>query len=650
MSEYGPRDLVILALAGVQRYITESRTTADLRSASEIVAHLAAEAVRRLDGTHDARIVFPAPAERKGEQNGKGNRCGAEDGMPNRVVALLPEGAGPAAARDTADHLNDTWEGWMREVFGTEQHRVPGWPVVQWVSVPAGSESYEQDWSYAQRSLAERKNTRNFNQPGDSPGDLCMLSPRWRAVDKENLPHNSPKHLGRERLAVANWVKRLWHRTSAGSHESFPSTNAIASLPYRHAVLKLWGTVSGISDIVGELSRSAKALGPDPIEETPTPGLPAQPTGTDANWLRGRGSRWVFPEPWHVDALSREFTDTTEDAEAKRADPEFVDAVQSGGKAAQALVELMGEQGVPPPSPHLAVLVQDLDSMGRHLSGNAPGQDGSRLDLSRGHTVHTEVSARLARTAARQREAVRKASGIVVYAGGDDLLALVPAASALEATRACRAANAPGLPSASNGLLFFHHGSSLRQALAGAHELLEEAKALRHKNGLGVGFIRASGSHAECVLPWEGERRDGVPEPESSPVDALELFVPSTHHPRARLSPRLLSDLLTEQVHLDGGGEQNQSEFDALPYRVARAEMGRLVHRHTSLVPVPSSERQNGGPSDERTDTGPVQRDREERKAFSAEATTSLERMAAGRRLVDEGAIRVALFLRQEAH
>ena len=648
MSEHGPHDLVVVALAGVQRYITESRTTADLRAASQIVAHLAAEAVARLVGEHDAEMVFPAPVER----DGKRRKSDADDGMPNRVVALLPQGTGPAAAQDTASHLDTVWERWMEEIFDRSMHQVPGWPVVQWVSVPSSPGSYERTWERAQRALAERKNTRNFSQPGDVPGELCMLSPRWRAVDEEDLPPRTPKHLRRERLAVANWVKRLWHHTSAGSHESFPSTNAIASLPYRHAVLTLWkgeGTAA-IGDLVAELHRSAKRLGTDPIGETWTPGLPSEPRTTEADWLRGRGSRWVFPESWHVDALSREFTDTAEEAERRREDPGFVDAVRSGGKAAQALVELLTEQGVPPPSPHLAVLVQDLDSMGRYLSGGAPGQDGSRLDLSRGHTVHTDVSTRLALTAARQREAVKKAGGVVVYAGGDDLLALVPAASALAAVRACREAGDPGLPHASNGLLFFHHGDSLRQALARAQELLEEAKALRGKNGLGVGFIRSSGSHAECVLPWREEIRDGVPEAEGSPVDALELFVPSGHHPRARLSPRLLSDLLAAQVHLDGGDERVHGDFDVLPYRVARAEMQRLVLRHTSLVPALLGPHREEKADSDTDDTDTRAREREERQAFAAKATTALERLAPGRRLVDEGAIRVALFLRQEAH
>ena len=650
MSERDPRDLVVIALSGVQRYITESRTTADLRAASQIVAHLAAEAVDHLDG-HSAKMVFPAPVQQS-EQSGKRHKRGTEDGMPNRVVALLPEGTGPTAAKHTAKHLDAVWKKWMQEVFDRRMPQVPGWPAVQWVSVPAGLGSYAQAWKSAQRSLAQRKNTRAFRQPEDTPGELCMLSPRWRAVDFSHLPPRTPTHLKQERLGAANWVKRLWHHTSTGSRESFSSTNAISSLPYRHAILTRWENTAGIRELVVRLRQAARDLGNDPIEETPTPGLPPEPRNPEANWLRERGGRWIYPEAWHVDALAREFTETAQEADRLREDPRFMAATRSGYEAAQNLEDLMVDQGVPAPSPHLAVLVQDLDSMGKHLSGEAPGQDGQPLDLSRGHTVHTDVSARLAHTAARQRKAIEKVGGVVVYAGGDDLLALVPAASALEATRACRNAGDPGLPHASNGLMFFHHGASLHQALAGAQELLERAKELSNKNGLGVGFVRSSGSHASCVLPWQEE-----PEVAGSPVEALELFITSKHHPRVRLSPRLLSDLLAEQFHLDGGGQSALGEFDVLPYRAAHAEMRRLVLRHTSLSPplprsVHCEQEYAESTLENNTDHGtdPVKQDHEEREDFATKAARALERMAPHGRRLDEDAIRVALFLRQEAH
>ena len=647
MNDHGPQHLTIFAFSGVQTYITESRTTADLRAASQIITHLVTEAVRHLIGTHGAEMVFPPPDAK--------DDIDAKDGMPNRVVALLPSGQGATAAKDTKKHVEATWKRWVKEVFYQEMPPVPDWPKIQWVSVPVAPGSYKQAWDMAQRTLAERKNICDFTQPEDSPAELCMLSPRWRAVDQRSLPQYVPEHWKSEQLAVANWVKRMWGRTSyddktqnlvvKDSGRSFPSTNAIASLPYRYSVLRLWGTVSGISELVGQLHKAAteEPLASDPIKETLTPGLPDKPIGEVANWLRRRGSRWIYPETWHVDALARECTETLAEADVLKTDPSFIQTVRSGERAAQELVELMVAQGEDPPSPHLAVLVHDLDSMGEYLSGDSPGQDGRRLDLSLGHGEHSEVSARMARTATRQRKAVQSTGGVVVYAGGDDLLALVPAKVALDAARACRAAGDPGLPHASNGLLFFHHGSSLQHALNRANELLNVAKELDGRNGLGVGYIRASGSHADCALPWAEKVPKGAAPKEGSPVDALELFVPHKSHPRARLSPRLLADLLAQRNHLDEDtGQSTRGTYQVLPFPKARAVMKNLVLRHTSLTPSRSTEH------DEKTDEHPGERDERERKAFAEAATESLLRMAPGQRRVDENAIRVALFLRQE--
>ena len=266
MSEHDPRDLVVIALSGVQRYITESRTTADLRAASQIVAHLAAEAVDHLDG-HSAKMVFPAPVQQS-EQSGKRHKRGTEDGMPNRVVALLPEGTGPTAAKHTAKHLDAVWKKWMQEVFDRRMPQVPGWPAVQWVSVPAGLGSYAQAWKSAQRSLAQRKNTRAFRQPEDTPGELCMLSPRWRAVDFSHTSQD-PHTPEEERLGRPTGSS-VYGTTLPPVSGVFPHQRDL--LPYRHAILTRWRTPA--SGTRRAATPGSQDLGNDPIEETPTPGLP----------------------------------------------------------------------------------------------------------------------------------------------------------------------------------------------------------------------------------------------------------------------------------------------------------------------------------------------------------------------------------------
>ena len=56
----GPRDLLVVALSGVQQFISESRSTVDLAASSAIMAELAvtaADAFRR----SGVELIFPAP-------------------------------------------------------------------------------------------------------------------------------------------------------------------------------------------------------------------------------------------------------------------------------------------------------------------------------------------------------------------------------------------------------------------------------------------------------------------------------------------------------------------------------------------------------------------------------------------------------------
>ncbi|WP_408639027.1 type III-B CRISPR-associated protein Cas10/Cmr2 [Nocardiopsis suaedae] len=296
--------------------------------------------------------------------------------------------------------------------------------------------------------------------------------------------------------------------------------------------------------------------------------------------------------------------------------------------ASKALAQAGEQAGLAPPSPHLAVLVQDLDSMGRFLSGRGRGQDGGPLEVTA--EEHGRISRELSEVAAEQRSAVEKALGTVVYAGGDDLLALVPAAQALGVARACHDTVRAPLPTASTGLLFFHHDSSLREALHRAHELLAEAKRREGKHGLGIGYIRNSGAHAECVVGWA----DGAP-----PEEALRVFMPRGDSARIRLSPRLLADLIAERTHLDGGADGAGEDHRPLPRGVAEAEMRRLIRRHTTVAPPPGgSAPPEAAPKD----------DEKLKRAFAHDAVAALARLAPEGRLLDEDAVRVAVFLRQE--
>ena len=59
----GGQDLVVIALSGVQRFISESRATSDLSSASEVIERLAIEAATVCRNAYNrTELVLWAPS------------------------------------------------------------------------------------------------------------------------------------------------------------------------------------------------------------------------------------------------------------------------------------------------------------------------------------------------------------------------------------------------------------------------------------------------------------------------------------------------------------------------------------------------------------------------------------------------------------
>jgi CRISPR-associated protein Cmr2 len=208
-----------------------------------------------------------------------------------------------------------------------------------------------------------------------------------------------------------------------------------------------------------------------------------------------------------------------------------------------------------------------------------------------------------------------------VYAGGDDLLGLVPAATALAAARECRAGfldRCGGLlprPTVSSAVVFFHASYPLRDALARARAALVEAKETGGRDSLAVVVLRRGGEKAAAVLPWSG--RGGA-----DPTVALEGVVDSF---RTGLSPALVRDLYE--------GRRGLAELDRARLDYA-TELRRLVGRHL-----------DGGASTEQ--------DRDARAEAVAKGVQALEPVGSGRLTVDDvvawvGALAIARFVAQE--
>ena len=162
-------DLVLLSLGGVQRFIGESRSTADVAGASKIVqdlAGLAAHAVqRRLDGSPaPCGLIFPVAPD--------------APSVTNKIAFLAREGTGPGIARAAVEGISRSWRDRLEETFKTGQPpRTPGTPDLTWVSVtgPATDGDYGVLWKAAQCEMVGRRRARVF-EPVEIPQRSCLRS------------------------------------------------------------------------------------------------------------------------------------------------------------------------------------------------------------------------------------------------------------------------------------------------------------------------------------------------------------------------------------------------------------------------------------------------------------------------------------------
>lgn len=532
----------MLSVPGVQRHIAASRTTGDLASGSGQIAALASAGASAL-ARGGARLIFG--------DDGTGSKNG-----PNRVVALVaddPDGSrGAELARMAADDVRAVWSGWLLRVFPGSGSRTPGFPDVQWVCVPPSDGSYGRQFLRAQESMAARRRVRTFSAlaPEATGRQVCSVTARWLA--ESDPPPRARPHEKAEVLSALMWVKRI--APHADERPRTPSMASIATAPFRRRVLAHLND-DDVAAALGALASAAEGLG---LAEAPIHGLKVPDTSPQnlrpaARWLVERGGSWVDPGRWTPRVVLDESRTPMDEADART-------VATTGRAAAQRLARSVGAT----PGGYLAVIVLDLDDMGLFLSGRSPSRGGGWCPVT--VDSHREIAGTLAEVAARQMHDLESgplpgtAHAVPVYLGGDDLLLLAPAASALQVAQVVHDAVPDSLPTSSAAVLFVSRQAGLQPAVRDAQALLADAKRAPGKDRLAVGYQRRSGSTRRTILRW------------SDAASVLPAFSGAAAD-LAGLSPRLVTDLERETqalAELELGGFR----------RLVDAELRRLIDRH----------------------------------------------------------------------
>lgn len=389
----------------------------------------------------------------------------------------------------------------------------------------------------------------------------------------------------------------------AFNRHRFPSTATVATLPFRRELCALANEPAAAEDVgaANQRARLKRALDEwverldqaAPHRKRIPATLPGQLGSQCQGALEDLDGVWFYSTVYATrKAAEEELSESLTDAEAE--------GLPSAGRALGALIGQLGrELGVAPPARYYAILALDGDRVGQWLSGarNPTFQEllqPSSLslpnaDLQRPPGPLSQAALSAAEGAFSLSVApslVRRHDASLVYAGGDDVLALVPRAKALALARDLEQAFRQETtergellmgPAAtlSAAIVVAHHFEPLAEVVREAQKRLKEsAKEWCGRNALAIHLLKRSGAPLTAGLRWRIEDQNT-----SEIACAEHLATVVEAFAKGTLSRGLVSDVRRAGVAL-GGDQGLGATRDERTERLVKAELLRLAKRH----------------------------------------------------------------------
>jgi CRISPR-associated protein Cmr2 len=522
--------LLALAVGPVQEFIAAARRTRDLWFGSYLLSEIS-KAVAQSVQDHGGRLIFPHPETDLTSGDDQVN-------VANVILAELPTGEPKTITTEAKRAAETCWHRFADEAYTAALKiiRPEVWydqveDVIEFYAawVPATSD-YRTDRQKLMRLLAGRKNLRDF----------LPAQGRDQGLPKSSLDGQRPTVLQRrrrfpsqyriregEQLDVVGLVKRV-----ASGSRPYPSVSRVAADPW----------VRGNSDRLQPVISACRRLGNGVIRS-----LNVEPE-------RGHPHFQAFPYEGTAVYTSRHH--------------ELIEEAQIEQNQLRDLQNALTK--FPEPNPYLAVLVADGDKMGAAISA-LTSPDANR-----------EFSRDLAGFANSARAIVNDHNGVLVYAGGDDVLAFLPVDQCLACARAlrdqfiaCLKSQVPeNTPTLSVGIAIGHFLENLEDLLDYGRAAEKAAKGVPGKDALAVHLHKRGGSPIQVAARWE-----------TKPEQRLTLYAELMQH--EALPSKLPYDLmkLIEIYQADGWpvGERRQAmQRDAL--RIIADKQPRAGRRYMPTI------------------------------------------------------------------
>lgn len=495
----------------VQGFVAQSRRTRDFWAGSFLLSWLSAIAMREV-GRLGGEIIFPALDKNYlAWLDGKGSGEAPQQGrIPNRFKARFEckaeWGQVEQAVRDAWANLagvvyrEDVKLHETRATRAIWDRQVATFWEINWVVTESADDN---------RALDRRKHW-GTDLPSDEPGIKCMMMAGWQELS--GLPETGQPYPGKTDLD--NFWQPIQGRMKTDLREgemlcaiAFIKRRFVRHFKYVPMGWELPANVPSVAFMAGVhwLESILKATGKGAVKQAWDDYLKAGSAISDRQeWktrIRCLEEVQGIPRHWKTLDGNLFYRSTLENPNV------FPDEAEAE-KVAAALATLNKVAGIAAASPFYAVLRMDGDDMGKLLR-RLQGQQEGEMRVSSALDTFTQAVPAL----------VADHNGFLIYAGGDDVLAILPLEDALECAARLRehyltafaGQNLAGGSTLSGAICFAHIKMPLGRVLEDSHVLLDNvAKAQTGRDAIAVRVLKPGGQTVQWAQPWAIALQDGV--------------------------------------------------------------------------------------------------------------------------------------------
>lgn len=617
-----PSYLLLIHVGPVQDFIATARRCRDLWYGSHLLSEASRVVAQALGSADGTTLIFPGRIDAD---------AGGTVSVANKIQCRV-DGVDPEGLRQRAEVARTALDNWMDALGGDVFDRVDAALAEHrglfhrdraerhledlfefyWVGVPLPSDAeYASARKLGDRLLAARKNTRDWGAAGAEPAGIPKSSLdgiRESVIDENAYRPDGPLSrrerrvvLGvsdKERLCGIGLIKRLGRsEEEPTSAPVFHSSSHMASAAARTAIKRSleaqaeWTRyMRSLEDLLGGFPdmriRAGGGAGARTTWENRAP---------DGQIVEEVPFVLPLPEPTMNAGLDGALL--YKERLGSLLDEAFENEPGDHGRVRKELEAMrrrtLAAAGVSPePLPYYAMLIADGDRMGAaidHLA-EARGPEGQQK--------HAELSRSLDRDfSSRCFELVRGHGGSLLYAGGDDVMALLPAGTALACARALRDLFSSAMsghfegaeltPTLSVGIALVHHLEPLSRVRILAREA-EKAAKNGGRNALAVLLKKRGGGPRLVVGSWDP--RDG-----SQPLDRrLTIWADLLRKGQlpTRLAGKLEALIAPLHLHSPDAPPLPEDELEALVQGLVRLGTarrqdqggGKLSEENTRLI------------------------------------------------------------------